>query len=868
MVNASTQTKTYTFFSLERPDWLIAAGLSKGTYHDRSDLGAILLPGSKVRIRQVFPALEAGMNLHLLNDDSKTEQHLVIGTQWNELTASAASVPFITTLYSDRAGERIEFEVEFEGPIKSLPIYQRGSNTIMFFYNWDAWSAEYALVASTYAQILIPAKDKAVVKSLRENGGLVRLLDYHNQVFEYFNQLTGLSFETAVPTDKNIPNRYFMKADKSGAGAAYYGGAWTAQTSDSVAAFWLDIRPENWGALHEISHGYEGKFFRDEVITITETWTNVLCQFYQNKWMGEEVYKRGWLYGGGEEQLYANTRRIFDLGMSSAGGVGGPVLLFYLLNIWRMGERALVEFYQRYRRISNTSDFRVENYPAMDLLASVGIDVANIDVSAFMEYVKVQVSTRLAMQNAFSNAPLAYPLYLLLHEAHLEQVQALLQLRSPLHLVTIDQLAATGMVGQVQLQFDDDIFASVSGKVLLLKDGLGKSLIFKITRQLLVIGPLPIGAYRLQLPAAVDGDYQSTNDYISVSSALTLVHLAYVKKYASALADQKIYLRGLQGVFCALTVNVSNGSLTIRLIHIDPHVYFNDEVYAGITVRNSQGHLVFSREILGRGNALFSQELSVASGFTIEILHREPSRLEISGSLASPVIDTTAQINLLTMTAQGLVNASLGTRAGDNLQVEMQETAELFERNPHWALHDDFPLKQDFKRAINTFDEPLRSQLFERYRALEFTPPMNDRTLAGDRMKWSLEGNAARKLGDITVDLNSRNVRLAFLQATPHEYFASVYLSVMLKSDTGEIRYLREFRGDVVAREELLTLPLNLGDTLTVMHREPSRAGIEVNSNGRKVPVRLVQHATYIAPGILALSSYWPAATRALDPQP
>ncbi|MNY50058.1 hypothetical protein D3C86_1855350 [compost metagenome] len=85
-----------------------------------------------------------------------------------------------------------------------------------------------------------------------------------------------------------------------------------------------------------------------------------------------------------------------------------------------------------------------------------------------------------------------------------------------------------------------------------------------------------------------------------------------------------------------------------------------------------------------------------------------------------------------------------------------------------------------------------------------------------------------------------------------------MYLSVVLTSASGEIRYLRELRGDVLAESESIVLPLNFGDTVSVMHREPSRSNIEADGNGRWIQTGLVQHAIHNELRRLRLASYWP----------
>lgn len=214
---------TYEIYSLERPDWLLSSGLSKGIYHDRNALNMILSAGKKVRFRQSHPHLDMGVTLNLLNDDREKEHHAVVTTQWGGIVASHTSVLFLTTPYTDSAGELVSIEVDFVDGGEYLPICQAGLEADKFFRDWNLLEAEFALYISDCAMILIPAKDKAVLWAMHQRSGLQSLAAYYDGIFEHFNYLAGLSFNPTVPTDKNIPNRYFMKADKSGPGAAYYG---------------------------------------------------------------------------------------------------------------------------------------------------------------------------------------------------------------------------------------------------------------------------------------------------------------------------------------------------------------------------------------------------------------------------------------------------------------------------------------------------------------------------------------------------------------------------------------------------------------------------------------------------------------------
>jgi hypothetical protein len=861
MVNEETKRYTQQIFSLERPDWLHNSGLSKGIFHDRKSTSLIVPAGKAIRFRQSFPETSMGVTLNLLNDDSAKESHHVVTTQWHEIVAEHASAIFLTTPYTDTAGQQVNIEVEFVSGGGSLPACQAGLDADNFFKEWDRLAAPYALYVSDYAMILIPAKDKEVLRKLHEESGLQSLAAYYDGIFEHFNYLASLSFAPTVPTDKNIPNRYFMKADKSGGGAAYYGGRWTAESNDSVAAFWLDTKGTNWGGIHEIGHGYQGSFMNYSTINLGEVWNNLFSTSYQSKVLGDEVFLKGWLYSGGEEQLYTRAMAAFD---SGTVGQNLQFTLFFLVLIFqRTGDQSIVEFHQRYRRISNESGFHAGNYPAMDFLSNVTIDVANIDVSAFMSFAGASLTSMQTMKNAFSNAIPVYPLFPLVKQSSLKQIQSQLGLRSPLALVSSAELKITGLTSSVTIKFDEALLAGLRGRFLLLRDGVGAARVIEIQSAVIEIDELPIGVYALQMPSVGDGEYQNLSCYVVVKDGVNEVDCLYVKKHASSLVDQTISLGGLKDIFCKLAVEVSMGRLLVDVLNQSPHSYFPGQVYGEVVVRNAQGDMVFSRKMLGDKTDLFSGVVLVEAGFTIEIVHKEPSRIEMFNAVVSAVIDSNAQVNRLEVTEQGLVNVSISTDAGANLQVEIDKCAREFEKNPHFVLSDGFSLRQDMRRAINIFEEPVRSLLFEKYRTVEFVRPEFDVAIFGMEFVWFLRGNGDRDIGWIRIHLPSRMVEITFLaNSAAHEYFSSVYLSIVLTSATGGLVYVRDLRGNAPVAASSVQFPLFSDLVVSVMHREPTRCRIKNNTDGAEIPVGHVQHAQVSLPLFsLKLASYWPRET-------
>ncbi|EDA7735054.1 hypothetical protein A3W45_23660, partial [Salmonella enterica subsp. enterica serovar Typhimurium] len=78
-----------------------------------------------------------------------------------------------------------------------------------------------------------------------------------------------------------VANRYFIKADKHGVGAAYYLPWWCAQTAATLSQGWIDNVATQWTILHEIGHGYQGVFMNDVDLPVGEVWNNIYAAFFQ-----------------------------------------------------------------------------------------------------------------------------------------------------------------------------------------------------------------------------------------------------------------------------------------------------------------------------------------------------------------------------------------------------------------------------------------------------------------------------------------------------------------------------------------------------------------------------------------------------------
>ncbi len=452
---------------LENPRWLRKAGMSKGIDHDRQALNFILPAGNGFRIRQTNKNFTQSLTLRLLNDDHVNESaYSILPARygWKNISHSSTSVLFIDTPYVEGhqdKGAMPVIEIDWHpGDIKELPRYRRGDNEAAFFRTWDGEDAEFALLESDYIRILVPKKDKNVVRHLDQHNKnpttIDKLLDHYDTVIPFFNKLAGLDFDAKQPWNRNPKNKYFAKADKSGPGTGYYGNHWTAESggSDSVATFWL-LDKDNWGRLHEIAHGYQGHFLHDGLFH--EVWNNIYAASWQNAQLGNRVFQEGWLYDYGHaEALVATVHHHLASRVPLKQWDAREKLYFMMLMKDKAGDAAFIHFNQEYRKKAADPTFNAEQHNLLDMLAESYAIAGGIDVRPLIQLVDSGISERLSSSDAFNTAVPVLPLnQIITDDSSQKEVQNLLKLDSPLRLVSAADLAEVGLAGNLTVALDN-----------------------------------------------------------------------------------------------------------------------------------------------------------------------------------------------------------------------------------------------------------------------------------------------------------------------------------------------------------------------------------------------------------------------------
>ncbi|WP_431296245.1 putative mucin/carbohydrate-binding domain-containing protein [Rahnella sp. PAMC 25559] len=740
-------TREKTLYTLQDPTWLKKAGIDKGINHDRQHIDLILAAGDTLTVQQTNPKFTAPLTLWLLNTDSETEKSFSVTSKATDISFTTTSVPFITTPYTSSA-ELPVVKFSFSSTAKPLPVYNLNDNERAFFQLWDGHDAEFALIHSQYIQILVPKSDKAKMKNTGTADNLNGIINNYTQIFEFYNSLMGISVDATVATDKNIPNRYFAKADLNGPGGAYYGTNWTAESSSNIAGYWLAAMIDNWGALHEIGHGYEGKFVSDPQFSTHEVWNNIFAASFQNLVLGDLVYKKGWLYNYGKEAAVLATIQKNLKDNKSVASWDLRSKLFFMMQLKdRGGDNAFTHFYKNYRVISNQSGFVASDYLVLDLLSDSYLRIGGVDVTPYIYRAGATLSDKQREINLFNDGEPAYPLSELVSSTDAATLRTSLNLPSVLSLVTATELASTSLKGDLTIVLNIEDSTQISGEsaFLLSEDASQPLLSIPISDDKLTLSQLPIGAYKLQLPTGKSKKYYVNGHYAIVKNGSNTQTATYETKLGALLANQSFNFLGLSdSLFCTLKIDHTRQTIRVDVNNTSPHSYFVNQAYAKIEIYDLAGNIVYNRTINGDKTTTSHDVIAFEPNYRINIFHAEvTNRLKLSPYIAG-VVNTKSSNNSFIVTPAGLVNVAVENDPFVSLAASISKQAEIIRATPAMLAAKFASAKDDIYMAIALFPSPQKEQLLEDYKDVI---PSNDSVvpepvIQPNGFTLNLQGNA------------------------------------------------------------------------------------------------------------------------------
>ncbi|WP_218951293.1 putative mucin/carbohydrate-binding domain-containing protein [Bacillus sp. AR2-1] len=708
------QTNIKEIFSLKEPSWIFKAGISKGKYHDRQELGFILQENTLLKVRQTNPQFKKKLTLRLLSNDSNEEKSIQVGNEWVTVQVNVPLVPFVDTPYEED-GAKLEYLVESEKSQKPLPIYQEKESAFQFFETWDQSDGEYALIQGKSFQLFVPKQDKESLRNLKDFQSLNELINYYEEIFAMYDSIIGLDGST--PENEKSHNRYFLKADLHGAGGAYYGSNWTANSSDNTK-MWLDKM--SWGTLHEIAHGYQAGFDNQGIYT-GEVSNNLFGVQYQYSKYGKKADQVGWLFNFGKKQ--AVEKNLYNAVMKENKEYDEldlrQKLILLSMAKQKAGNEAFTKMYQGYRKLASQAGFNNRDYPLPDLMNQYYSEHSQFDFTPVFERWGLNLNYNQTEMNRANGYQAISSLADIVPESQLVEARAIVDpeilINSNFEMVTNQQIAPLGLKGNLNIHLNTDHIESFKGKKIQLKEGNKVIQEQKIETENIKFQYIPNGIYTVDIPDGKDGKYHFKQHYAYVKEKNNALSIDINKIEVSNLINQNIYFLGLaDNQFAELNTDLNQQQATFTITTKTPHSYYAGEKYASIEVFNDKGEKIYTQEMQGTNVMIGKDVIPLKEGYQIKIYHDETKKRLTS---ESELINSSIKTNSFIMTKWGLKNDSLQNKPEEDLMKRIDNAATVILNNP--SLKDSpvqqLETKKHLWSAINGLPDPYKVSYMNKY---------------------------------------------------------------------------------------------------------------------------------------------------------
>lgn len=659
-------------YTLPDASHLTNIGFNRGYYHDRQSLGIWLPADAQLKVRLVNAA-EFGkdLELKLLNNDSQTEKvSQNTGGTWgnpvdsvkipanggwitvknsyleNSVSKSTDSVPFIYTP-KDTVVQPV-IEIEWNENLQDIPYYRYKDDEKAFFAEWDRTKAPYAVIEGDAATFLVPIKDRGRiinypnVQEAYQYHSIDEMLEWPAAFVKQYDAYAGLDFYADQPYNQNVRAKFFIKANKHGAGQAYYSGDHSANNADNLG----DYLCRHWVSLHEFGHGYEGAIATREN-SFVETTNNIMGYYFEPTYRPESDF--GWLLGGkGKTKLEAfnylgrtaeekrNSVKAFN-DLTEGQKLYDLTLYMFTNMLDYLGPQKTVaamhtqyrQYYYENQKHTSSSDVIIDSFSR----------TGGYNVAPYFDGWHIHASELLEDQLYEKDLPMLYYLRNLIGDDTLAE-QARKQLNAAgmaldgiYSLVSTEDLEklSTAYTSNVTLKLSIDDLAAIQGKMIVIKNGNKVAARVPVDKKEIRVD-LPIGIYEVELPLPRTGGYRYGNEYLVASRGAAQKELVYTKATGNPLLDDaQMKLLGMSDAEVAvLTLDTNQEKLNCSIHNIEPHIYFDnpDEPYVSIRILSPQGQELFYRSLAGVGKAeAFDGDFDFPIGSKVEIMHREIDRL-------------------------------------------------------------------------------------------------------------------------------------------------------------------------------------------------------------------------------------------------
>lgn len=495
----------------------------------------------------------------------------------------------------------------------------------------------------------------------------------------------------------------------------------------------------------------------------------------------------------------------------------------------KAGDDSFTHFNQEYRKLANTPGFNTSDYKQFDLISKAYGEISKLDFTPVIESFGGVMTSWQKEENRYKNYKPVAPLNEVVPTSQVSQIQQSLKLETPLSLVTTYDLAATGLKGDVTLNFKIDDFNQIKNQTLYIMNGDKEVKKVVITNPTLSLGQLPVGIYTIYSTNSSNKLYILDNHYLKVKEANNNVTLNYKLRTKSTLVNQEIDFLGISdNLFATATVDLENQKLNVKVLNKTPHDYFPNEQYAKIEILDQNNNITYTKTINGTNAALENSSQTLKEGYKIRVYHCEPSRLKIRDNKTAL---TNNKTNTLIVTSQGLKNESLNQNLNQELAGRIDSFADKIYTEKLMAESDCAEAKIEIKLAIDALTEPLKSEMLTKYKDLLPNSTINKESpYLGKNFNFTFKGLGDWVFAELNLDLTSKQAKIDIKKGAPHTYFSDSYASILMRDTEGNTVYTKDFIGDKENESLIKNIDIKSGYYITIKHQESNNRLLIINT--------------------------------------
>ncbi len=716
-------TKTMTIKNVVRGNNTAQAGTLRGQNHMRQSLDIVVPANTKAYIRSKDVVNKKQLTAELITDSSKSDArtNFALDNQWHEIQASKDGALFIKTPSNLDGPVDVEYYVEGNKGV-DMPHYKLNGDIEKFKRDWQETDAAFAVAESEHSQILIPHVDKDYVLDMENTSNpigfksLDETLNYHEDMLKHYDHWLGLDDSSDI--DANSPQQYFIRADKTGAGAAYYNPDHTATNGDSVVPF----LSRSWLLLHEVGHGYDGYIVHPNTATdivLLETWNNI----YGNLMVSTVDPKQGdWLYGGKQEayqkqELDKMTKNDDDYQFIRQSFKSRLNIMATLVR--GTGEESFIKFNKYMRQMGN----KVKERSINDQLAEEWGNLSDVNLIPYFDLAGIPVNESVKERIYEQGNTILYPLSLLTSdEAEQDRI------KESEHIVSRHDLVSTDALKDVGITTSSTIDLKLNGNQLRdnaevrLLDGKRVVATAQVKDNQVHFEDVPMGVYKVEAPFTTDGKLPKTEYIVMKAHEDNQLELNYPSDAKANYSEVANFLGLSNDNVASLTYNPTTNKVKITDSLKAPHVYFKTN-YITMTIKDKNGEVKYHKEMVGNqartGDNI--EDVDVQPGDTLEIYHAEPGRLKFSNNNTNQPIsalETKNQTTTYHFTPYGLTKTDEDEayqRYIDNLKAELDNKQADLEAHPDL---DSRKIVSGLYAEINNLKDQDKQQFIDDYREL------------------------------------------------------------------------------------------------------------------------------------------------------